>query len=111
MEKIKMYIFSKLTASKQTNEVYEYAKAHNFEIIELERVFTYSKKDYVEAAARGRVIHNDSAIIYARFSSNNQNEISITGQLDVCFTHCEKYNIKVKCIYVDMAQTAKFGPS
>ena len=74
MEKVKMYIFSKLTASKQTNEVYEYAKVHNFEIIELERVFTYIKKDYVEAAARGRVIHNDSAIIYARFSSNNQNE-------------------------------------
>ena len=108
MEKVKMYIFSKLTASKQTNEVFEYAKAHNLEIVELERVFTYSKKDYVEAAARGRVIHNDYAIIYARFSSNNQNEISITGQLDACFAHCEKYNIKVKCIYVDMAQTAKF---
>ena len=46
MEKVKMYIFSKLTASKQTNEVHEYAKAHNLEIVELEKVFTYSKKDY-----------------------------------------------------------------
>ena len=108
MDKITMYIYSKLAASKQSNEVYEYAETHGFEIVELEKVFNYSKKDFVEAIARGKVIKNDNTIIYARFSSSNQNEISITGQLDSCFAHCEKYKMTVKCIYVDMAQTAKY---
>lgn len=107
MEKIKMYVYSKLSAIKQTNEVAEYAKAHDIEIVELAKVFVYSKKDYIEAKATGRVIKNDNVVIYARFSSNNQNEISITGQLDSCFAHCAKYNLHIKAIYVDMAQTAR----
>ena len=108
MDTIKMYIYSKLTATKQTNEVAEYAKAHGMEVVELQNIFTYSKKDYIEAAASGRVIKNDNAVIYARFSSNNQQEISITGQLDRCLEHCERYRLRVKAIYVDMAQSARF---
>ena len=108
MEQIKMYIYSKLAASKQTNEVAEYAKAHNMELIELEKLFPYSKKDYIEASASSRIYHNDNTVIYARFSSNNQNEISITGQLDRCLEHCQRYHLHVKAIYVDMAETARY---
>lgn len=44
-------------------------------------------------------------IIYARFSSSNQNEISITGQLDECFKYCANEHYTVIAIYVDMAIT------
>ena len=108
MEKVKMYMYSKLTATKQTNEVEDYAKIHDFEIVELENLIQFSKKDYIEARATGRIIKNDNVVIYARFSSNNQQEISITGQLDLCMEHCQRYGLHIKAIYVDMAQSARY---
>ena len=108
MENIKMHVYSKLSATKQTNEVMDYAHAHGMEVVELERLFPYTKKDYIDARPSCRIIRNDNTVIYARFSSNNQQEISITGQLDSCLEHCQRYNLHVKAVYVDMAQSARF---
>lgn len=47
-----------------------------------------------------------TACIYARYSSNNQTEQSIEGQLRVCREFCNRYNIKIVEIYTDRATSA-----
>ncbi len=43
------------------------------------------------------------AVIYARFSSANQQETSITGQLRVCNEYAERNNIEIIDTYIDRA--------
>lgn len=47
-----------------------------------------------------------NVVIYARYSSHNQTEQSIEGQLRVCREYCEKQGMQVKDIYVDRATSA-----
>ena len=47
-----------------------------------------------------------TACIYARYSSNNQTEQSIEGQLRVCREFCNRYNIRIVDIYTDRATSA-----
>lgn len=47
-----------------------------------------------------------TACIYARYSSNNQTEQSIEGQLRVCREFCNRYNIRIVEIYTDRATSA-----
>ncbi len=47
------------------------------------------------------------AVIYARFSSEKQNEASIEGQLRECMEYAEFNNIQVVGNYIDRAQSAK----
>ena len=47
------------------------------------------------------------AVIYARFSSEKQNEASIEGQLRECMQYAEFNNIQVVGNYIDRAQSAK----
>ena len=47
------------------------------------------------------------AVIYARFSSEKQNEASIEGQLRECMQYSEFNNIQVVGNYIDRAQSAK----
>ena len=47
------------------------------------------------------------AVIYARFSSEKQNEASIEGQIRECMQYAEFNNIQVVGNYIDRAQSAK----
>ena len=47
----------------------------------------------------------DKAVIYARYSSDSQNEQSIEGQLRVCQTFAKEMNILVVDTYIDRAIT------
>ena len=47
------------------------------------------------------------AVIYARFSSEKQNEASIEGQLRECMDYANFNNIEVIGNYIDKAQSAK----
>ena len=47
------------------------------------------------------------AVIYARFSSEKQNEASIEGQLQECMDYANFNNIEVIGNYIDRAQSAK----
>ena len=47
------------------------------------------------------------AAIYARYSSDNQREESITAQLRICHDHCAKKGYTVVKEYTDEAQTGK----
>ncbi len=47
------------------------------------------------------------AVIYARYSSDNQREESIEGQLRECKAYAEKNNITVLTTYIDRALSAK----
>lgn len=47
------------------------------------------------------------AVIYARYSSDNQREESIEGQLRECTAYCEKNNITILRTYIDRAMSAK----
>ena len=47
------------------------------------------------------------AVIYARFSSEKQNEASIEGQLRECMEYAEYNNIQVVGNYIDRAFSAK----
>lgn len=47
------------------------------------------------------------AVIYARFSSEKQNEASIEGQLRECMQYAAFNNIQVVGNYIDRAQSAK----
>lgn len=102
MKKIKMYMYSKLPPEKVTNEIKEFAEKHNIEIVELERT-TFEEK--VLITSRKSKERKNAAVIYARFSSANQKEISITGQLNDCFHYCEIHNLTIAAIYIDLAQT------
>lgn len=46
-----------------------------------------------------------NAVIYARYSSHNQREESIEGQLKVCYEYAEQNNINVIREFIDRAQT------
>ena len=47
------------------------------------------------------------AVIYARYSSDNQREESIEGQLRECTAYCKKNNISILRTYIDRAMSAK----
>ena len=47
------------------------------------------------------------AVIYARYSSDNQREESIKGQLRECIAFAEKNDITVLRHYIDRAYSAK----
>ena len=46
-----------------------------------------------------------NAVIYARYSSHNQREESIEGQLKVCYEYARQNNINIIREYIDRAQT------
>ncbi|MCL2475450.1 MAG: recombinase family protein, partial [Chloroflexi bacterium] len=46
------------------------------------------------------------AVIYARYSSDKQQEQSIDGQLRVCYEYCERHKIIVVRTYIDRALSA-----
>ena len=46
------------------------------------------------------------AVIYARYSSDNQREESIEGQLRECTAYCKKNNITILRTYIDRAMSA-----
>lgn len=48
-----------------------------------------------------------TAVIYARYSSDNQREESIEGQIRECTDYAEKNDIKVIKHYIDRAFSAK----
>ena len=47
------------------------------------------------------------AVIYARYSSDNQREESIEGQLRECKEYADKNGITIRCSYIDRALSAK----
>ncbi len=47
------------------------------------------------------------AVIYARYSSDNQREESIEGQLRECTAYCQKNDITILRNYIDRAMSAK----
>ena len=47
------------------------------------------------------------AVIYARYSSENQREESIDGQIRECYAFARKNNISVIAEYIDRAFSAK----
>lgn len=46
-----------------------------------------------------------TAVLYARYSSHNQREVSIEDQLRVCYEYCEREGIEVVGVYHDSAMT------
>lgn len=46
-----------------------------------------------------------NVVIYARYSSHNQNEQSIEGQLEVCRNYAKQYNYTIVGEYIDRAQS------
>ena len=50
-----------------------------------------------------------TAVIYARYSSDNQREESIEGQIRECTAYAEKNGITVVKHYIDRAYSAKTG--
>ena len=44
-------------------------------------------------------------VIYARYSSHNQTEQSIEGQLNVCYDYAKQNNLNVIAEYIDRAFT------
>ena len=48
-----------------------------------------------------------NAVIYARYSSDNQREESIEGQLRECTAYCQKNDITIVGSYIDRALSAK----
>ena len=48
-----------------------------------------------------------NAVIYARYSSDNQREESIDGQLRECMTYAERKGLTVIRSYIDRALSAK----
>lgn len=48
---------------------------------------------------------NKRAVIYARFSSHNQTEQSIEGQLRECYEYARRHNLTIEGEYIDRALT------
>lgn len=46
-----------------------------------------------------------TAVVYARYSSDNQTEQSIEGQLRVCREYAQRNNIVILDTYIDRAMT------
>ena len=53
----------------------------------------------------GGITQMKTAVIYARYSSDNQTEQSIEGQLRVCEEYAQKNNILILGTYIDRAMT------
>ena len=51
-----------------------------------------------------------TAVIYARYSSDNQREESIEGQIRECTAYAEKNGITVVKHYIDRAQNLSAKP-
>ena len=51
------------------------------------------------------ITESTDVVIYARYSSHNQNETSIEGQLKVCYDFCKRNNYTVIHEYIDRALT------
>ena len=49
----------------------------------------------------------ESAVIYARYSSEKQTEQSIEGQLHVCNEYAGNHNLKIIKNYIDRAKTGR----
>ena len=49
----------------------------------------------------------DHAVIYARYSSDKQNEQSIEGQLRICEDYCRLNNYEITARYIDRATSGK----
>lgn len=47
-----------------------------------------------------------TACLYLRYSSSNQTEQSIEGQMHVCQDFCKRHNIKIVEMYIDRATSA-----
>ena len=47
-----------------------------------------------------------NAVIYARYSSDRQNEMSIEGQIDECRRYAKEHDLLIVQEYIDRAQTA-----
>ena len=54
-----------------------------------------------------KVVNGMKAVIYARYSSDNQREESIEGQLRECKAYAEKNGITILSTYIDRALSAK----
>ena len=50
-----------------------------------------------------------NVVVYARYSSHNQTEASIEGQLKVCYEYAKQNHITVIGEYVDRAMTGTFN--
>lgn len=48
-----------------------------------------------------------NAVIYARYSSDNQREESIEGQLRECMAYAQKNNLTIVNQYIDRAFSAR----
>ena len=46
-----------------------------------------------------------NVVVYARYSSHNQNEQSIEGQLEFCRNYAKQHNYKIIEEYIDRAQS------
>jgi DNA invertase Pin-like site-specific DNA recombinase len=51
------------------------------------------------------ITESTDVVIYARYSSHNQNETSIEEQLKVCYDFCKRNNYTVIHEYIDRALT------
>ena len=49
------------------------------------------------------------AVVYARYSSNNQTEQSIEGQVHVCEDFAKRNNMIIVDYYIDRAISGKMG--
>ena len=47
-----------------------------------------------------------NAVIYARYSSDRQNEMSIEGQIEECRRYASEHDLLIVQEYIDRAQTA-----
>ena len=47
-----------------------------------------------------------TACLYLRYSSSNQTEQSIEGQMHVCQDFCKRHNIRIVEMYIDRATSA-----
>lgn len=59
------------------------------------------------AKIKSEIVAEPTAVIYARFSSHNQTEQSIEGQLRVCYEYAERSGYKVVGEYIDRALTGR----
>ena len=46
------------------------------------------------------------AVIYTRYSSDRQNEMSIEGQIEKCRSYADEHDMVIVQEYIDRAQTA-----
>lgn len=59
------------------------------------------------ATAKKKIENAGSGVIYARYSSHNQRDVSIEQQIDKCAAYAEANGIKIIQIYSDRAITGK----